>query len=105
MANANPVDEAKELQQMLVTYAKQETVEPLKTLGGYLGKGIAGSICMFLGIMFTALGTLRILQSKVDAFEGGSWGSLAPYAITLVFLAVMVGILLYFLSRAQKALS
>ena len=29
----SPIDEGKELQQMPVTYAKQETVEPLKTLG------------------------------------------------------------------------
>ena len=105
MAKANPMDEAKELQQMLVTYAKQETVEPLKTLGGYLAKGIAGSIFMFLGIMFTGFGTLRFVQSKVKTFGGGSWGSLALYVITLGVLAFMVLVLVLSLSRAKKAVS
>ena len=67
MAKANPIDEAKELQQMLVTYAKQETVEPLKTLGGYLGLGLAGAVCMFLGIMFTGFGTLRFFQTEIHS--------------------------------------
>ncbi len=105
MAKANPLDEAKELQQMLVTYAKQETVEPLKTLGGYLGKGIAGAVFVFLGIMFTGFGTLRFFQSEVDSFRGGGWGSLAPYGITLGVLAVMIGVLVLSLLRAKKAVS
>lgn len=90
---------------MLVTYAKQETVEPLKTLGGYLGKGIAGAIFMFLGIMFTGFGTLRFFQTKVDSFSGGGWGSLAPYGITLAVLGLMIGLLVLSLLRAKKAVS
>ena len=105
MAKANPMDEAKELQQMLVTYAKQETVEPLKTLGGYLGKGIAGAIFMFLGIMFTGFGTLRFFQTRVDSFDGGGWGSLAPYGITIAVLAVMIALLVAAFLRAKKAVS
>ncbi len=105
MAKANPLDEAKELQQMLVTYAKQETVEPLQTLGGYLGKGVAGSILVFLGMMFTGLGTLRFCQTKVDAFQGSSWASLAPYGITLAVLAFMVLILVLSFNRSKKAVS
>lgn len=105
MAKANPLDEAKELQQMLVTYAKQETVEPLKTLGGYLGKGIAGAILMFLGIMFLGFGTLRFFQTEVDSFSGGGWGSLAPYGITLLVLGLMIVLLVLSLMRAKKAVS
>jgi hypothetical protein len=105
VAKANPVDEAKELQQMLVTYAKQETVEPLKTLGSYLSKGIVGAILMFLGIMFTGLGTLRFFQTEVDSFSGGGWGSLAPYGITLAVFTFMVLILFLSFNRAKKALT
>ena len=90
---------------MLVTYAKQETVEPLKTLGGYLGKGIAGAILMFLGIMFLGFGTLRFFQTEVDSFGGGGWGSLAPYGITLGVLLVMIILLVLSLMRAKKAVS
>jgi len=105
VAKANPLDEAKELQQMLVTYAKQETVEPLKTLGGYLGLGIAGAVFMFLGIMFTGFGTLRFFQTRIDTFEGSGWGSLAPYGITLAVLGLMIGLLVASLLRAKKAVS
>lgn len=105
MANANPLDEAKELQEMLVTYAKQETVEPLKTLGRYLGLGLAGSVFMFLGMFFVGLGTLRFLQTEVDSFSGGSWGSLAPYGITLVLLGLMVALLVLAFNRAKEAVS
>lgn len=105
MAKANPIDEAKELQQMLVSYAKQETIEPLKTLGGYLAWGIAGSIFMFLGVMFVSFGTLRVLQSNVAEFDGGSYGSLFPYLAALGVLILMIVLLFIAYTRAKKALS
>lgn len=105
MAKANPIDEAKELQQMLVSYAKQETIEPLKTLRGYLLWGIGGSIFMFLGVMFVGFGTLRLLQSNVDEFEGGSYGSLFPYLGALGVLILMIILLFLAFTRAKKALS
>lgn len=87
---------------MLVTYAKQETVEPLKTLGKYLGLGIAGAIAVFLGLFFLALGVLRLLQTEVDAFSGGGKGSLVPYLIAIATLAVLMGILFSLFLRAKK---
>ena len=50
MARPNPVEGAQEMQRLLVDYAKQETVEPLKTLGRYLGLGIAGALVMFVDV-------------------------------------------------------
>ena len=63
VANQTPIEGAQEMQQMLVNYAKQETLEPLKQLGRYLGLGLAGSLFMFLGVFFVGLATLRLLQS------------------------------------------
>ncbi len=101
MASETPIDQAKDLQQMLVTYAKQETVEPLKTLGRYLQFGVPGAICIFLSAMFLAIGVLRFFQG-VERFSGGSFGSLAPYGFSVVALLVLMGIVGYLMSRAGK---
>lgn len=89
---------------MLVTYAKQETVDPLKTLGGYLAWGLVGSIFMFLGIMFFALGTLRFFQTQFDDFDGGGIGSTVPYLAAIGVLVVLIGLLILSFTRAKKAI-
>ncbi len=102
MSNANPVEEAKEIQQMLVTYARQETVEPLKSLGRYLGFGISGAFLASLGTLFLGLGVLRLAQSRVSAFSGGSFASTLPYLITLAVLIPVMALLYNGYSRARK---
>lgn len=88
---------------MLVDYAKQETVEPLKTLGKYLGLGLAGATLLFLGFMFLALGVLRLVQSEGgDTVDGGSFASLLPYLAAIVTLLVLLAILFTLLQRAKK---
>ena len=101
MARPNPVEGAQEMQRLLVDYAKQETVEPLKTLGRYLGLGIAGAIVMFMGVFFIGLATLRLLQS-LDTFEGGSWMSTLPYLVAIVVLGLAIVFIYLSLSRARR---
>ncbi len=101
MARPNPVEGAQEMQRLLVDYAKQETVEPLKTLGRYLGLGIAGALVMFMGVFFVGLATLRLLQS-LEAFEGGSWMSTLPYLVAIVVLALAIVLIYLSLSRARR---
>ena len=86
---------------MLVDYAKQETLEPLKHLGKYLGFGIAGAILVFAGVFFTGLATLRLMQS-LDTFEGGSWMSTLPYLIAIGVLLVALLFIALSLSRARR---
>ena len=102
MSNPNPLDGAKEIQEMLVTYARQETVDPLKALGRYLGFGLAGAVAIFAGTFFLALGVLRLLQSQGDALAGGSFASTVPYLVTLAVLLVAIGLLYILFSRARK---
>ncbi len=88
---------------MLVDYAKQETVEPLKSLGKYLGLGIAGAVSLFLGFFFLVLGVLRLVQEEgPDGATGGSWGSLLPYGAAIVTLLVLLGLLAVLLNRAKN---
>ncbi len=90
---------------MLVDYAKQETVEPLKTLGGYLAWGIAGALMMFLGLFFFGIGTLRLLQSEAE-LDGNSWLSLVSYLVAiLVMLAAIAGLVVAFTKAKNRVLS
>jgi formate/nitrite transporter FocA (FNT family) len=89
----NPQETVRELRELVVAYAKQETVDPLKGLLRYLGLGIAGSILIGFGYVFVAIGALRLLEGESDGrhFNGNmSW---APYAIVFggtVILATLV---------------
>ncbi len=104
MANPNPIDEAKDLQTLLVDYAKQETVDPLKTLGRYMGLGLAGAMLVFLGVLFVGLGVLRFLQSQTGtAFAGISFASLVPYVGSIAAMGILVALIYRAMSRAAEA--
>ncbi len=101
MAKSSPLEGAQQIQEMLVTYAKQETVEPLKTLGRYLGFGVAGSLLMGLGVLFAGLATLRLTQT-FSLFSGSSWASMGPYALALAVLLLSMVLIYLAMSRAKK---
>ncbi len=85
-ARKGPTAQATELKDLVVSYAKQETVDPLKTLGRYLGFGIAGAVLIGTGWVFALLALLRGLQqieffNEPGEIDGGRYGWLA-YVIT-----------------------
>lgn len=103
MANPNPLEGAQEIQGMLVEYAKQETVEPLKALGKYLGLGIAGAIFVFIGTFFMGLGVLRLVQSETgETFDGGNFASTLPYLIAIAALLLILAVIFTLFQRAKK---
>ena len=73
-------NQAKELVDLVVTYTKQETVDPLKRLGKTVAFGVAGAMLVGIGGVFLALSALRALQTQTDFFEEHklTW---APYLI------------------------
>lgn len=101
-----PAAQVTELKDLVVGYAKQETVDPLKTLGRYVGFGLAGSVTLALGVFFGLLALLRGLQ-QIEVFndtaelDGGRF-SWAPYAITAVVGLVIAGLFLMKLSSVMK---
>ena len=78
--------------ELVKAYARQETVEPLRGVGRWLGFGIGGSLLLMIGGITLTLGMLRVLQEETgSAFTGNlSW---VPYLCTLGAVAVVLGLL------------
>jgi hypothetical protein len=92
--DAKPIGEVvSELVDLTKAYAKQETVDPLKGLGRYLGYGLAGSLLLSIGVILLALAGLRALQTETGTTFTGNW-SWVPYVIVLVFAVAVIGLAL-----------
>lgn len=88
-----------EMFQMVVGYAKQETVEPIKGLGRYVGFGLAGAFLIGFGLIFMAVGVLRMIQHEVSWFAHSGWQSTFPYFIVVVALVVVMALAGYGINR------
>jgi len=87
----NPQETVRELQSLVVSYAKQETVEPLKALGRYAGFGFAAALLIGTGVVFIEIGLLRLLTDQTGTALTGNF-SWVPYAVVVaVSAAVAVG--------------
>lgn len=100
-ASKSPSELIQELRSLVVDYAKQETVDPLKALGRYLAWGIAGSILLGVGGLFVSVGLLRLIQTQTGGWFDGGW-SFVPYVIVLFFAAVAIGLLVSAVLRTKK---
>jgi hypothetical protein len=89
---------ATEVWAMTKDYARQETVDPLKGVGRYLGYGAGGALLLALGVIMLMLSGLRALQTETgDALDGSlSW---LPYVIVLAVAALLVA---WAVSRISK---
>lgn len=83
------------------TYAKQETVEPLKRAGKYVGYGAAGGVVTGIGVSLLLLGLLRLLQSEWSRSAEGRLSWLA-YLITFAGVVVLGGLSMWFANRQIK---
>ena len=84
----NPTGDARELVDLVIAYAKQETLEPLKGLGKRAAFGLGGAVLLGIGGVFCSLAALRAMQSETDFFERHNLSYL-PYFLTVVILAVL----------------
>lgn len=81
---------ATELWELTVTYARQETVDPLKGLGQFIGYGLGGAIAWGIAIVLFLVAGLRFLQTETSAFDDSlSW---APYLIVCVVGVLIIGL-------------
>jgi H+/Cl- antiporter ClcA len=84
----NPTGDARELVDLVIAYAKQETVEPLKGLGKNAAFGLGGAVLLGIGGVFCSVAALRAMQSETDFFERHNLSYL-PYILTVLILLVL----------------
>jgi hypothetical protein len=97
----NPQETVRELQELVIAYAKQETLEPLKGLGKFAGWRIAAAVLLGLGFAFAEIGLLRVLQEETGTALTGNW-SWVPYAATIGVAAIFVAIFGFLARRRTK---
>ncbi len=94
----------RELWELVKDYGKQETIDPLKSLGRFVGFGAPGSILLALGVLLLSLGALRGLQIPTGPIGRHLTGSLTwvPYAVTLVVAVLLILVAVKAISRTAK---
>jgi len=100
MAEQSIGDRIKEVWDMVVAYAKQETIDPLRTIGRYVAYGIGGMAVITLGVVLLGFSLLRGLQ-EIDAFDGfWKW---VPYLILVIVFGGLTAIAFKQISRPSGA--
>ena len=87
-----------EVVNLVTTYAKQETVGPMKGAARWLGMGAAGAVVLGLGLVLLLLGLLRVIQTEWDRSSTGSLSWL-PYLIVLVVCVLLIVLVLSRINR------
>lgn len=75
--------------QSVKTYARQETVGPIKGAVRWVGIGLVAAVCLGVATLYGALAVLRLSQDLGGVALDGAW-SFVHYLITVVVLAVVV---------------
>lgn len=88
-----------EVIEFVKTYAKQETLGPLKGAGSWLAFGVAGAFLLGLGLLLMMLGVLRLLQAEISWATGGSW-SWGAYGISLLVTLFFLGLTMLRIKKA-----
>ena len=90
-----------ELKELTISYAKQETIDPLKRIGRMLGFGVAGAVLIGLGTTFLVIGALRAMQTQTGRHLTGSY-TWVPYLATLLACAVVIALLVRAITKTAK---
>ena len=89
-----------ELWELTRDYAKQETIDPLKGLGRFLGYGIPGALLLGGGCVLLLLSALRALQTETGTRFTGNW-SWAPYLIVMFGGVLLIGLALLRITKRK----
>ncbi len=84
--------------QLVLDYAKQETLGPLKGVGRFLAFGIVGSVLLAVGLSILLLAGLRALQTETGTTFAGtrSW---MPYLATAAASVVVAALAAWRIGR------
>ncbi len=102
MADKSPQQQVQELKDLVVSYAKQETVDPIKNIGRYIGWALAGALAFGVGMTFLAVGALRMLQTTLpELLDGQGKSSWFPYLAVLLLLGSALGLVAMKLTKSK----
>ncbi len=90
-----------ELRELVVAYARQETVAPLKGLVRFVLYGVAGSAALGIGVVLLVLAGLRALQTETGStFHGKlSW---IPYLCAVGACGMVAGLAVSRVGKGRK---
>jgi hypothetical protein len=91
-----------ELFEYVKTYARQETLGPLRGAGRWLAVGTAAAVVLGLGLTLMMLGLLRLLQTE---WERSATGRLSWLSYLIVFVVVVALLLLTVTRIGKKSLN
>ncbi len=99
--------QVQELKTLVVGYAKQETIEPMKVTGARLGWGLAGAVLVALGSVFLVLAALRGFQQiEIFAYRGegdNHWFTFVPHILAAILGFIGIGICASMISGSSKS--
>jgi len=105
---ADPTKTDKSLQELVsetwdlvVRYARQETIDPLKGLFRFLAYGVAGSLFLALGAVLVGLAIVRALEQEVTPHLSGHW-SWVPYGAGALFGLLVAGLLVRVIGAEKR---
>ena len=73
-----------ELWDLIVRYAKQEALDPVRDLRRYLFWGLIGSVLICVGVPLLVLGGLRAMQEEIGPTHLHGSLSWVPYIVVLL---------------------
>lgn len=90
-----------ELWDLVVTYAKQETVGPLQNLRRFVALGVLGSFLLSIGLVILVVAALRVMQTETGSHfrQNLSW---IPYAIMIVVCFAIAGAAMAVWSKSRN---
>jgi hypothetical protein len=83
---------------LLKNYARQETVDPIKSLGRFIGYGTAAALVLGIAGTLLTVGVLRLVQVETRDFLDGNW-SWVPYMAALVVSGLLTVLSLKLIKR------
>lgn len=88
---------ASELYTMSKEYLLQETVEPMKKLGGYAGLGIGGATVLAIAVILGMLSIYALFQTIWS--DQGPWFNVLARGLTSLVAAAGAGLIAWRLSK------
>ena len=91
-----------EFAQLVIDYAKQETLGPLKGLLRFVAFGVVGSLALAAGAVLLLLAGLRAIQSETGSTFTGhlSW---LPYVIVCGAAVIVAGLAAWRITKVPAA--